>query len=76
MCHDLALAMAKEIGAGMILMSELNHNATKDRKDWWSDADVNTAIKITDRSIAVSKYGKAPRTVKTLFGRDENIRDA
>lgn len=57
-CHDLALAMANEIGAGMVLISEPNRVAVRNRKDWVCDEDLNTAIKVTDSRIIIKGCGK------------------
>lgn len=56
-CHDLVLAMAKDMDIGVILMSEPNRNAIKNRKDWFYDDDLNTAIKVDDK-ITIRQHGK------------------
>lgn len=57
-CHDVALATAKELGAGMILMSEPNRNAVRNRKDWICDEDLDTAIKVMDNKITIKRCGQ------------------
>ncbi|KAG5863512.1 hypothetical protein JTB14_001344 [Gonioctena quinquepunctata] len=42
LCQDLALAVAKQIDAGVILMNEPNRNAIRGSKDWVYDDDMNT----------------------------------
>lgn len=44
--HDLALETAQELKADIILLSEPNLRAIKNRKDWICDKEQNTAIKI------------------------------
>lgn len=56
--HDLALATAKELGAGVIAVCEPNKNAVKDQADWICDDDLDTAIKILDQSLPVLGQGK------------------
>ena len=55
--HDMALATANSIKAGLILLSEPNRNAIRHRKDWIFDVELDTAIKILDRNIAIIGQG-------------------
>lgn len=58
--HDMALATAKDIGAGIILLSEPNKKIIKNRKDWIYDDDIDAAIKVTDGNIVVKRQGQGP----------------
>lgn len=44
--HDMALAIAKELGADVLLFSEPNRNTIRHGKDWYYDVAIDTAIKI------------------------------
>lgn len=55
--HDLALATANKIGAGIIAISEPNKNAIKNRRDWIFDEHLDTAIKVLDRRLVVKGQG-------------------
>ncbi|XP_044728669.1 uncharacterized protein LOC123292172 [Chrysoperla carnea] len=47
----------REIGAGIVVLSEPNKRAIANKNDWIYDADLDTAIKILDRNIAVKNQG-------------------
>lgn len=53
----MALATANEIKAGLILLSEPNRNAIRYRKDWITDLELDTAIKILNKNIAIIGQG-------------------
>lgn len=55
--HDMALATSKNLGVGILIISEPNRNALRGRKDWFYDADLNTAIKIIDPNITIKDQG-------------------
>ncbi|KAJ8928716.1 hypothetical protein NQ314_018681 [Rhamnusium bicolor] len=55
--HDLALATANKINAGIIAISEPNKNAVKNRKDWILDEHLDTAIKVLDRRLVIKGQG-------------------
>ncbi|KAJ8971162.1 hypothetical protein NQ317_006549, partial [Molorchus minor] len=55
--HDMALATANQIGAGIILVSEPNRNAIRNRNDWICYEDLDTAIKVLDRDAPTFQRG-------------------
>ena len=56
--HHLALATAKELEAGILVLSEPNKKALLNRSDWICDEDLDSAIKILDRNIPIENQGK------------------
>ncbi|XP_012281309.1 uncharacterized protein LOC105700220 [Orussus abietinus] len=54
----MALSTANEIGVRIVLMSEPNRHAVRNRIDWICDKDIDTAIKVMDRSIIVKRQGR------------------
>lgn len=54
----MALATANELGAGILVLSEPNRNAIKNRKDWVCDEDIDTAIKVMDSNLVIKAQGR------------------
>lgn len=57
---NMAIAMGKEIGASLILVSEPNQIMIRNRKDWITDAEVDSAIYILDNNLAIMSIGYGP----------------
>lgn len=57
--HDLTLQTAQDMKADIILLSEPNRRAIKDRKDWIYDNEQNAAIKVLS-TIPVKTRGSGP----------------
>lgn len=53
----MALFMGRNVKASIILVSEPNQLAIKGRKDWLYDDKMDTAIKILDEDLAITKQG-------------------
>lgn len=56
--HDLALATAREMGVGIVVLCEPNRKAIENRNDWTYDDGMDTAIKVTDPRIVIRGQGK------------------
>lgn len=56
--HDIAVATANELKAGVIIMSEPNLKAVQNRNDWVTDDNLDTAIRISDRNLLITNQGK------------------
>lgn len=55
--HDLALATANNIGASILAVSEPNIKAIRNRKDWIYDPRLDTAIKILNPNLVITRQG-------------------
>ena len=72
--HDMALATAKEMGAKILVVSEPNRSAIRNRKDWIYDSEIDVALTILDSNIAVKRQGSGQgfsyvtTTQFTIFG--------
>lgn len=56
--HDIAVATATELEAGIVIISEPNLAVLRDKKDWVTDDNIDTAIKSFDRKMLVRREGR------------------
>lgn len=54
---DLALATGRQVGASVVLISEPNRAAIQSRKDWFTDPEWDTAIKVVAENLVILGSG-------------------